>query len=79
MAGVNGSGTAKRRRARQLGRVVSVLLHPFMPGSAERLLSALGREGLDLEDAELGAVEGGAKVRELGQLFPRVESEAPVA
>jgi len=58
-------------------RVVSVLLHPFVPSSAERLLAALGREDLDLEGAELGAVEGGAKVGELAQLFPRVEAEAP--
>jgi methionyl-tRNA synthetase len=60
-------------------RVVSVLLHPFMPSSAERLLAALGREELGLEGARLGAVEGGAKVGELGQLFPRVEAEAPAA
>ena len=55
-------------------RVVSVLLHPFMPTSAERLLAALGRPDLSLEDARFGAVPGGAKVSELGQLFPRVES-----
>jgi methionyl-tRNA synthetase len=60
-------------------RVVSVLLHPFMPSSAERLLGALGREELDLKGAVLGAVEGGARVAELGQLFPRVEAEAPAA
>jgi methionyl-tRNA synthetase len=54
-------------------RVVSVLLHPFMPGSAGRLLEALGRTDLSLEDARLGAVEGGATTAELGQLFPRVE------
>jgi methionyl-tRNA synthetase len=60
-------------------RVVSVLLHPFMPASAERLLAALGREELGLEGARLGAVEGDAKVGELGQLFPRVEAESPVA
>jgi methionyl-tRNA synthetase len=60
-------------------RVVSVLLHPFMPSSAERLLTALGREDLDLNRAALGAVEGGARVGELGQLFPRVEAEAPAA
>src|ERR671923_2074682 len=51
-------------------RVVSVLLHPFMPDSAERLLAALGREELDLDRAALGAAEGGASVGELGQLFP---------
>jgi methionyl-tRNA synthetase len=60
-------------------RVVSVLLHAFMPGSAERLLAALGREDLSLESAALGAVEGGAKVGELGQLFPRVEANPVVA
>jgi methionyl-tRNA synthetase len=60
-------------------RVVSVLLHPFMPASAERLLAAIGRPDLSLDGAELGAVGGGAKVGELGQLFPRVEAEAPAA
>jgi methionyl-tRNA synthetase len=54
-------------------RVVSVLLHPFIPGSAERLLAALGREDVSLDDARLGAVAGGASIAEVGQLFPRVE------
>jgi methionyl-tRNA synthetase len=54
-------------------RVVSVLLHPFMPGSAERLLEALGRPDLSLDGARLGADGGGAAIAELGQLFPRVE------
>ncbi len=60
-------------------RVVSVLLHPFMPTSAERLLAALGRPDLSLEDARFGAVPGGAKVTDLGQLFPRVETNPVVA
>jgi methionyl-tRNA synthetase len=60
-------------------RVVSVLLHAFMPGKSEQLLAALGREDLSLDDARLGAVPGGANVGELGQLFPRVEAEAPAA
>jgi methionyl-tRNA synthetase len=60
-------------------RVVSVLLHAFMPASAERLLAALDRPGLSLDAARLGSGEGGAKVGELGQLFPRVEAEAPAA
>jgi methionyl-tRNA synthetase len=60
-------------------RVVSVLLHPFIPESAERLLAALGREDLSIDLARLGAVPGGATVGELGQLFPRVEAEAPAA
>jgi hypothetical protein len=50
-----------------------------MPASAERLLVALGRPGLSLDEAQFGAVEGGAKVGDLGQLFPRVEAETPVA
>ena len=54
-------------------RVVSVLVHPFMPGSAERLLAAFGREERSLEQAHFGAVAGGARTGELGQLFPRVE------
>jgi methionyl-tRNA synthetase len=60
-------------------RVVSVLLHAFMPSKAEQLLAALGRTDLSLDDARFGAVTGGAKVGELGQLFPRVEAEAPAA
>jgi methionyl-tRNA synthetase len=54
-------------------RVVSVLLHPFMPASAERLLTALGREDLSLDGARLGADSGGGSIAELGQLFPKVE------
>src|ERR671915_602794 len=60
-------------------RVVSVLLHPFMPTSAERLLHALGREDLSLDGARFGAAEGGAQIGELGQLFPRVETPEPSA
>jgi methionyl-tRNA synthetase len=60
-------------------RVVSVLLHPFMPDSAERLLAAIGREDLSLDLARFGAVPGGATVGDLAQLFPRVEAEAPAA
>jgi methionyl-tRNA synthetase len=60
-------------------RVVSVLLHPFMPQSTERLLAALGREDRSLDTASLGDVGGGARVGDLGQLFPKVEAEAPAA
>src|SRR5829696_5533028 len=48
-------------------RVVSVLLHPFMPESAERLLAALDREDLSLDLARFGAVPGGATIGELAQ------------
>jgi methionyl-tRNA synthetase len=54
-------------------RVVSVLLHPFVPTTAEKLLTALGREDRSIEGARFGAGSGGATVGELGQLFPKVE------
>jgi methionyl-tRNA synthetase len=60
-------------------RVVSVLLQPFMPTSAERLLRALGQADLSLETARFGAVAGGTQIGELGQLFPRVETPEPSA
>ena len=60
-------------------RVVSVLLHPFMPGSTERLLAALGQDDLSLDNARLGALGGGAQLGELAQLFPRVETPEPSA
>jgi len=58
-------------------RVTSVLLHPWMPASVERLLAALGREDRGLGDARFGAVAGGARIGELGQLFPKVEAPQP--
>ena len=60
-------------------RVVSVVLHPFMPDSTERLLAALGQDDLSLEGAHLGAAGGGARIGELAQLFPRVETPEPTA
>ena len=57
-------------------RVVSVLLHPWVPETAERLLAALGQESRSLDTAVLGAASGGAQLGELGQLFPRVEPKA---
>jgi methionyl-tRNA synthetase len=58
-------------------RVVSVLVLPFMPEAAERLLEALGQRDTSLQSARFGAVPGGAELGELGQLFPRVEAPAP--
>ncbi|MDQ4048182.1 MAG: class I tRNA ligase family protein, partial [Actinomycetota bacterium] len=54
-------------------RVVSVLLHPYVPETAEKLLAALGREDRSLDGARYGAVGGGARIGEPGQLFPKVE------
>ena len=61
-------------------RVVAVLLHPWVPDSAERLLTALGREDRSLDTAGFGQVGGGARIGDLGQLFPKVEpAEADAA
>ena len=55
-------------------RVVSVLLHPYMPDTTTRLLEALGQDDLALERATFGAVPGGATVGKLPPLFPKVEA-----
>ncbi len=58
-------------------RVISVLLHPYIPRAAGRLLAALGQQrenALALENARPGAVPGGATVAKLEPLFPRVEA-----
>jgi methionyl-tRNA synthetase len=54
-------------------RVASVLVYPFMPESAERVLAALGQPELKLDSARIGAIPGGAQVSELPPLFPRIE------
>jgi methionyl-tRNA synthetase len=57
-------------------RVVTVLLYPYIPEAAERLLAALGQtdgDPLPLEGARLGAVGGGASIGKLEPLFPKVE------
>jgi methionyl-tRNA synthetase len=51
-------------------RTVTVLLWPYMPASAERLLGALGAPDLSLAGAELG-VGRGRRVRPIEQLFPK--------
>jgi methionyl-tRNA synthetase len=51
-------------------RVVGVLLWPYMPASAERLLGALGAPELSLARAELGA-GGIERVEPLEPLFPK--------
>ncbi|MEA2457753.1 MAG: methionyl-tRNA synthetase, partial [Thermoleophilaceae bacterium] len=55
-------------------RVASVLAHPVLPNTTEKLLTALGHVDLSRANARLGAVPGGARRGELGQLFPKVES-----
>jgi methionyl-tRNA synthetase len=54
-------------------RVVSLLLVPYLPASAERLLDALGAEDRTLAAARLGAglSAPGRPVGELEPLFPK--------
>jgi len=52
-------------------RAVTVLLHPYMPETAAKLLAALGDEELGLDAAEFGARPGGSAVGELPPLFPK--------
>jgi methionyl-tRNA synthetase len=54
-------------------RVVSVLLHPYMPETTTRLLEALRQADRSLDLASFGAVPGGATVGKLPPLFPKIE------
>jgi methionyl-tRNA synthetase len=51
-------------------RVVAVLLHPWMPESAGRILEALGAPELDYEGA-LPAAGNARSVQRLAPLFPK--------
>jgi methionyl-tRNA synthetase len=55
-------------------RFVSVLVHPYMPETSDRLLEALGQDDLSYEVASFGARPGGARTGRLEPLFPRIES-----
>jgi methionyl-tRNA synthetase len=52
-------------------RVVSVLLYPYMPVAAERLLAALGAPELAYAGAVFGGEGSGSRVAGLEQLFPK--------
>ena len=52
-------------------RAVTVLLHPYIPETAAKLLAALGEEELGLDTAAFGARPGGSSVAKLPQLFPK--------
>jgi methionyl-tRNA synthetase len=52
-------------------RVVTVLLHPYMPASTRKALGALGHDGLELDTASYGALGGGRRVSALEPLFPK--------
>jgi methionyl-tRNA synthetase len=52
-------------------RVISVLLHPYMPSSTERLLAALGAPEVGFDGAAFAARAGGRSVVALEPLFPK--------
>jgi len=60
-------------------RVVSILLHPFIPDASAHLLSTLGVEGAEtgLERARFGSVVGGGgTIAMIEPMFPKVEPAA---
>jgi methionyl-tRNA synthetase len=77
MAKDPGRADALRATLRSLAeglRVVTVLLHPYIPESTTKLLDALGERGEDrhaLAGAVFGAGPGGGAVGELPPLFPK--------
>jgi methionyl-tRNA synthetase len=54
-------------------RVVSLLLHPYLPDATSKLLDALGEPRRTLDAARFGEWAGG-KVHRIDPLFPRVEA-----
>ncbi len=52
-------------------RVLTVLLHPYMPLTTERLLAALGSPSTDYTEAELQDRGSGSRVAALEPLFPK--------
>ena len=52
-------------------RTSTLLLYPYIPATAERLLGALGEDRVEL--AEFGSRGGGQAIEKLPPLFPKVE------
>jgi methionyl-tRNA synthetase len=55
-------------------RVITLLLHPYLPETADKLLAALGEEGRGL--ADFGSRGGGARIERIPPLFPKIEAES---
>ncbi|MGH2907502.1 MAG: class I tRNA ligase family protein, partial [Solirubrobacterales bacterium] len=57
-------------------RVVSILLHPYVPQSTTKLMAAIGCENelATFAAAEFGAGPGGQSIGELPPLFPKLET-----
>jgi methionyl-tRNA synthetase len=58
-------------------RFITLLLYPYTPETAERLLAALGEEGRQL--TAFGSRGGGQRVEKLPPLFPKIEAESATA
>jgi len=52
-------------------RAISVLLHPYIPSSVEKLLLALGAPDLSYARASFAERGGGARIQSLEPLFPK--------
>jgi methionyl-tRNA synthetase len=52
-------------------RALSVMLHPYMPASTDRLLAALGASAGDYSAAVFAEVTGELTVQALEPLFPK--------
>ncbi len=55
-------------------RVVTLMLVPFLPATAETLLAVMAEEGRGL--AELGSRGGGQQTERIPPLFPKIETPA---
>jgi methionyl-tRNA synthetase len=53
-------------------RVVTLLLYPYIPETADKLLSALGEEDRGL--ADFGSRGGGFRIERIPPLFPKIEA-----
>ncbi len=58
-------------------RVVSVLLHPYLPDATQKLLAALGAPDLSFAGAGFGAGQIG-RAQKLEPLFPKQDADEPV-
>jgi methionyl-tRNA synthetase len=56
-------------------RVATLLLLPYVPASADRLLTALGEPERGLDRAEFGVRPGGAATERIPPLFPKLEAD----
>lgn len=70
------------RNLLEVNKIVAVLISPFMPSTAGKMLERLGipKQALELrlaEDARWGTLQEGAPVSKGENLFPRIDAKAP--